>query len=222
MSGAAYPKLPEPPDFAEYLKMQALCEKNGARLIVINTQEHIVRKLGQANYYGSTQYAADFFREHQIPFYDFDYIRPERMPDLSNTMFDFCHMKDEGATIFSQTLATLLEEIKSGKDVGNWFMTRDEYLKTVDFIPNVWICDISEKKDDEAVYEADCNRGSQVVPEYRFVLVAEDGAETTVQDWSENPLYITQKGTLNGQILRVYARSQGTAENAQTVSYDFK
>ena len=61
---------------------------------------------------------------------------------------------------------------------------------------------------------ADCNRGTLVTPEYRFVRVEPDGSETILQDYSTETLYLCAPGELDGQTLRLYARPQGQ-EDAQ-------
>ena len=59
------------------------------------------------------------------------------------------------------------------------------------------------------VFMADSNRGPQVTPEYRFVLLEEDGSETLLQDYGTDTLYLCEPGALDGRTIRLYARPQG-------------
>lgn len=205
--------------FENYKKLADMCQEKGTRLIIIKVPEHDIQKLGKKEYYDSTEKMNAFCEDYGIEFYNFDYIKDCYMPNLSDYMYDFNHLKEDGSKIFTHTLADCLKEITAGRDISDRFLTRAEWMEDVDYITNTWIVDKSEKGNSNAVYEADCNRGSLVVPEYRFTLTA-DGIEQIVQDWSENNRYTTEKGALKDAVLRVYARPQGAAAD-NIVHYDF-
>ena len=87
-----------------------------------------------------------------------------------------------------------------------------QYLASIDRITNVWL------SVGEGVYIADCNRGTLVTPQYRFVSVAADGTETTLLDDGESDT-ISAALVPDGETLRVYAVPKGQ-ENAVSVWYD--
>jgi len=64
--------------------------------------------------------------------------------------------------------------------VDGWFYADSaEYLASVDRVTNAWLM----RRGDQFV--ADCNRGTQVTPLYRFCL-STDGVQTLLRDYSED------------------------------------
>ena len=68
------------------------------------------------------------------------------------------------------------------------------------------------------VYLANCNHGTQIVPEYRFFLKSGE-SETPLTGWNSDGILACPAGELDHCTLRVYARILGTEEPA--VWYDY-
>lgn len=154
-----------------------------------------------------------YCRENDIPCFNFQYAKAEYLQNLDGYYYDLYHMNGTGADLFSAFFARFFNAYTSGEDVSGWFYAdQAQYLASIDRITNVWL------SVGEGVYIADCNRGTLVTPQYRFVSVAADGTETTLLDDGESDT-IPAALVPDGENLRVYAVPKGQ-ENAVSVWYD--
>ena len=154
-----------------------------------------------------------YCRENDIPCFNFQYAKAEYLQNLDGYYYDLYHMNGMGADLFSAFFARFFNAYTSGEDVSGWFYAdQAQYLASIDRITNVWL------SVGEGVYIADCNRGTLVTPQYRFVSVAADGTETTLLDDGESDT-IPAALVPAGETLRVYAVPKGQ-ENAVSVWYD--
>ena len=121
-----------------------------------------------------------FCRENGIPCYNFQYIKADYMENLDAYYYDLYHLNGEGADKFSAFFARFFNAYVGGEDVDGWFYADSaEYLASVDRVTNAWLM----RRGDQFV--ADCNRGTQVTPLYRFCL-STDGVQTLLRDYSED------------------------------------
>ena len=153
--------------------------------------------------------------------------------------FDLYHMVGSGADIFSTCFSKFFNAYLAGEDTSGWFYKDNaEYLASISYITNCWISTYVPGEwnraweQDEAVvaaaaqgrdvYLANCNHGTSVTPEYRFVLLDEaTGAETELTGWQTDGIYSCEPGAMRGKCLRVYARPQGGEQN-RDVYFDFR
>lgn len=222
----------------QLLEFKALCESHGSKVMVVispNLTAHALAEPGFLEYNESTM---DFCREQGIPCYNFAYARPELMPCLDGYYFDLYHMVGEGADIFSRAFARVFNIHAGGGDASHLFYeNRWQYVDGIDFITNAWVsvyrdgdkwdkASSHKKKEivplaaEHDVFLADCNKGTYVVPEYKFVIKNEDGSETLLADYSETALYTCAPGALDGKTMRIYCRAQGEVE-ATAHWYDY-
>ena len=102
------------------------------------------------------------------------------MENLDAYYYDLYHLNGEGADKFSAFFARFFNAYVGGEDVDGWFYADSaEYLASVDHVTNAWLM----RRGDQFV--ADCNRGTQVTPLYRFCL-STDGVQTLLRDYSED------------------------------------
>ena len=121
-----------------------------------------------------------FCRENGIPCYNFQYVKADYMENLDAYYYDLYHLNGEGADKFSAFFARFFNAYVGGEDVDGWFYADSaEYLASVDRVTNAWLM----RRGDQFV--ADCNRGTQVTPLYRFCL-STDGVRTLLRDYSED------------------------------------
>lgn len=216
---------------------QQLCEENGAKLMVVIFPNHTAHALAEPGFMDYNDSLMDFCAEIGVPCFNFSWAKPELMPNLDGYFFDLYHMVGEGADLLSNAFCRVFNAYTAGEDVsGLFYENRWAYLDTVDFTTNVWLTHYEPGSEwnkaleqDEArvtalaqeqdVFMADCNHYVTYTPEYRFVLLEDDGGETLLQDYGEDTLYACAKGALDGRTLRVYARIQGHEENGE-VWYD--
>lgn len=191
------------------LDYKALCEENGAKLLLVIHPMHTGYLLYHQDFVPYNASLMRFCEENGIVCYNFAYAKPEFFPALDDYYFDYDHMNADGAQILSEAFARFFNLYAAGEDVSSLFYTNQyEYLDAIDFIPNCWVIPT-----DEGVYEADCLRTPTMTVEYRFVLRDEEGVETLLRDYSEEAVIEAQ--IPEGCNLRVYARLQGGEQDPE-------
>lgn len=224
---------------AQLLEFKALCEANESKLIIAISPNLTAHALAEPGFLEYNESLMEFCSEQGIPCYNFSFAMPDLMPCLDEYYFDLYHMVGEGADIFSRAFARVLNAHAAGEDVSHLFHeNRWQYVDAIDFITNTWVTVYrrgdkwdeasSHKKknivplaEEHDVFLADCNKGTYVVPEYKFVLINEDGSETLLADFSETALYACAPGALDGRTMRIYCRAKGE-ENAKEHWYDYQ
>lgn len=234
-TGYYYALLPES---AEQLRLyKRLCEENGANLMVVIYPNHTSHALAEPGFIDYNDSLMRVCAEMDVPCFNFSYARPELMPNLDGYFFDLYHMVGEGADILSSAFCRVFSGHASGEDVRPLFYDhRWQYLDSLDFTTNCWLtryepgsawnlalyhdeARVAELARDYDVFLADCNHREAYTPEYRFVLLEEDGSEMLLQDYGVDNLYVCQPGALSGRTMRLYARIAGHEENGE-VWYD--
>ena len=197
------------------LEYAALCEGAGAKLMIAIFPCLTAHALAEPDFLPYEESLMRFCDAQGIPCFNFTYARESFLPNLDEYFFDLHHMNADGADRFSLAFSELFNRFVAGEDVSSLFYaSRAEYLASIDFITNVWLA----PQDGTTGYIADCNRGSEVAPEYRFCLVAQDGGETPLRDYAPDAAIAAD--IPQGANLRVYARPQGDAA-AAPVYYDY-
>lgn len=188
------------------LEFKELCEEQGTQLLVMFAPDLTVYRLAVYGYVQKYESVARLCRENGIDFCDFTLARPEFLPVLDDYYYDIYHLNGEGAQRFSRKLSEYLNLYLAGEPVDHLFYaSQQEALEHIDFITNVWVNDTIE--DGTLTLAADCNRGPNVTPEYRFALAACDGSETLLQDYSEEGLLSLALGDMpEDSRIVVYAR----------------
>ncbi len=222
------------------LEYRDLVEQNGSKLMVFiypNMTAHNLAIPGFLDYNASLM---EFCAENGIECVNFSLAKPELYPRKTDSYyFDLYHMVGSGADIFSTCFSKFFNAYLAGEDTSGWFYKDNaEYLASISYITNCWISTYvpgewnKAWEQDEAVvaaaaqgrdvYLANCNHGTSVTPEYRFVLLDEaTGAETELTGWQTEGLYSCEPGAMQGKCLRVYARPQGGEQN-RDVYFDFR
>ena len=121
----------------------------------------------------------------------------------------------EGADILTESVANVYNAYLRGEDVSDLFYTTDEFLASIDYVTNTWL--VEKTQGDQTQLTAYANHGTNVVPEYCFVKVDVNGAETVLQDYSTENICLVQLE--EGEKVRLYARNTSNLEQAP-VSYE--
>ena len=151
-------------------RYKALCAEKGSRLIVVLSPNLTAHALAEPGFLPYGESLMRYCRENDIPCFNFQYAKAEYLQNLDGYYYDLYHMNGTGADLFSAFFARFFNAYTSGEDVSGWFYAdQAQYLASIDRITNVWL------SVGEGVYIADCNRGTLVTPQYRFVSVAADG-----------------------------------------------
>ena len=162
------------------LRYKALCEEKGSQLMILLFPNLTAHALAEPEYLPYCESLMAFCRENGIPCYNFQYVKADYMENLDAYYYDLYHLNGEGADKFSAFFARFFNAYVGGEDVDGWFYADSaEYLASVDRVTNAWLM----LRGDQFV--ADCNRGTQVTPLYRFCL-STDGVQTLLRDYSED------------------------------------
>ena len=189
------------------LEYKALCEENGAKLLILIHPMHAGFMLYHPDFIPYNASLMRFCEENDIECYNFSYAKPEFIENLDPYFFDYDHMNAEGSRILSEAFADFMNLYRNGEDVSHLFYANQyEYQDSIDYIPNCWVLPTQE-----GLYEADCLRTSIYTPEYRFTLVSESGEETLLRDYSTEAVIDTV--IPEDYDLRVYARLQGKEQD---------
>ena len=188
------------------LEFKALCEEQGTRLLVMFGPDLTVYRLAVYGYVQKLESVAQLCRQNGIDFCDFTLARPEFLPVLDDYYYDVYHLNGKGSQVFSQKLSEYLNLYLAGEPVDHLFYaTQQEALEHVDFITNVWVN--GETRDGKLTLTADCNRGPNVTPEYRFALKHADGSANLLRDYSKEPLLSLELSDIpEDSSIVVYAR----------------
>ena len=214
-----------------------LCEENGAKLMVVIYPNHTSHALAEPGFMDYNDSLMKFCAKLDIPCYNFSFAKPELMPNLDEYFFDLYHMVGEGADLLSQAFVRVFNGHIAGENVSELFYAnRWPYLESLNFTTNCWITAYEPDSEwnqaleqDEArvkalantkdVFLGDCNHAEQYKPEYKFVLLEQDGSETLLQDYGVDTLYACEPGALSSRVLRLYARIAGHEASGE-VWYD--
>ena len=234
-TGYYYELLPGSREQLEIYKQ--LCEENGAKLMVAVYPNHTSHGLAEPGFLEYLDSLMKFCAELGVPCYNFAYAKPKLMPNLDEYFFDLYHMVGEGADILSSTFSRVFNGHLAGEDMSDLFyINRWLYQDSLNFTTNCWITPYQPGSEwnpalyhDEArvaalaaeqdVFLGDCNHWINFTPEYKFVLLADDGSETLLQDYGVDTLYACAPGALRGKTLRLYARIAGHEATGE-VFYD--
>ena len=168
------------PTKALLLRYKALCEEKGSQLMILLFPNLTAHALAEPEYLPYCESLMAFCRENGIPRYNFQYVKADYMENLDAYYYDLYHLNGEGADKFSAFFARFFNAYVGGEDVDGWFYADSaEYLASVDRVTNAWLMRHGDQ------FVADCNRGTQVTPLYRFCL-STDGVQTLLRDYSED------------------------------------
>ena len=221
----------------QILELKQLCEENGAKFMIVVYPNHIAHSMAEPNFAPYNDDLRRFCEETGIPCYNFSFAKPELLPDMRGYFYDLYHMVGEGADILSNAFCDIFNAHRRGEDVSHLFYYNTwQLMQEADYITNAWVTQYDPAQawnkawnQDEAlirelaetydVFLADCNRGSNVQPEYRFAALSQDGSESLLQDYSAQTYFTCAPGALDGRTLRIYARVSGK-ENTEEHWYD--
>lgn len=236
-TGYYYELLPGSKEQIETYKQ--LCEENGAKLMVVVYPNHTSHGLAEPGFLEYNDSLMKFCAELGVPCYNLSFAKPELMPNLDEYFFDLYHMVGEGADLLSSTFCRVFNSHIAGEDMSHLFYAnRWQYLDSLNFTTNCWITPyepgsqwdpalyhdetrVAELAKDYDVFLGDCNHHFIYTPEYKFVLLEEDGSETLLQDYGADTLYTCQPGELDGKVMRLYARIAGHEASGE-VWYDLE
>lgn len=168
-----------------FRKIKALCEQNQCQMVVITTPIMRDTVLANGEFCTAMDAMEAFCREEDIPYLNFTYAQGRSMPDFTGHFYDgYNHLDAQGLEMFDEPFALTMKALFDGEDVSGRFMTKEEWLASIDWVTDAWMT--REEWENQHVYKAYANGGTTVSYAYRFCLVDADGNETVLQDYAEN------------------------------------
>lgn len=116
----------DPQKVQVFTEICKLCEENDIEFIVIHTPnpDFDIQAMGE-RYIEYKHLVEEILRENGASYYDFNLAKEELFPDDQANYCDFEHLDQEGAEIFSQSVAKLLLEMEK-QDVDRFFYTEEK------------------------------------------------------------------------------------------------
>ena len=187
-----------------------LCKKNDVELIVVNAPRPVFDVVSYGEDYAyKYNRLSQIFSERGVEYYDFNFVKPEIMEIKEHYFVDIEHLNEEGANQFSAAFAKFLQIRDTGVNMQQYFYSPEEYLKTIDYITNVYF-DAHIQEDGILIY-ANAYHGTGVEAEYEISLWdAENDTYKVLRPYGKEQEYLfvpEQPGTYE---ICVKAREVGT------------
>ena len=111
-----------------------LCNKNGCRLIIINTPRpaYDVISYGTDEYFDQMRTLNSFLTERGATYYDFNLAKPELFESHKDYYASSEHLNTKGTEVFSKSFGYFIKKILSGEPNENLekeFFSPDEYIE---------------------------------------------------------------------------------------------
>lgn len=204
----------------EYLrKISELCKKNNCELILLTTPFTKYEVLRVKNYFEFDDEVAKIAKKLGIVYYNYNLIKPQFFNPQDDYFIDYIHFNSKGKEAFSESLANFLKLRDEGKDMSEYFCKTEEYYASVNYVTNTWFT--YTKNDNSITLVGDSFHGSNVVPEYQFVLTdLESGENHIIRDYDTNPSFVFDSKSYKKYKVRVNARAAGCTSDELTRHYE--
>ena len=184
-----------------------LCNQRGIEFVAVVPPMTDFNLISMKDHYTSyTSQVKELVESHGGLYLDFNLAKPDVFESKESYFHDFEHMNYEGAAVFSDAFVEIVKEYENTGDVSAHFMSYDERIASIDHIA---IANLTDKVTENGIeLHASCATGTNVTPEYKFLVDDGSGYEV-VQEYSTSNtcLYVPPK---NGVYkVRVNVRKQG-------------
>ena len=176
------------------LRLQALCKKNSAQFLLSILPLPAPSILSSLKTMQVCDILEEFCANHSISFINASRAKPDWLPDLDQYFVDIYHLNAEGASIFSRSMSSLIQQMELGASPASFqFSSWNDYLDHSKRIFSVYA--VMENSHDFCAVTAGCICGTDIMPYYKFDQVLEDGTMETLQDWSTDNVYSFEAGS---------------------------
>lgn len=195
-------------------KICKFCNMNGVDLLAVEIPTIHRRCKFLANstaYYAEYVKIKEFFRQYNVDFFDFNFIKSEIYQDGQMFYKDSYHFNTDGAQNFSTSFAHFLKLRKEGQNMEKCFYTPDEYLASINYISAVSLR--VAQKDDGITIDSLAYCGSLVKPEYQFLIKQKNDKDyVVIKDYNSEPQCLFKPSETGIYTVRVNARKFGSNE----------
>ena len=147
-------------------------------------------------------------REHGGSYCDINLAKPELYDSQESYYFDHQHCNITGGEAFSKALASYANRKAAGEDVDALFYTYDEKLASITSISAARL--EHEITGEGILLKGSCFAGSNVKPEYQFLIRGADGSYDVIQDYSAKDTCLFVPAENGTSFLQVRVRQQGS------------
>ncbi|MBQ8279952.1 MAG: SGNH/GDSL hydrolase family protein [Roseburia sp.] len=113
----------------QFGKLLQLCKEQEVDVIVINSPHPTFDVVSCYETYAQSEaIVKELCQEYGADYYNFSLAKPELFDAKPEYFYDFEHLNDEGAKVFSRALCEFLEKRAAGQNVEEEFYTVEEYL----------------------------------------------------------------------------------------------
>ena len=210
----------------EYLwKTVELCKREGCRVIWITVPTSMEELYGIENLQDQIDYANRFTEETGFPYLNFNLLKGREALFPDTRYSDEIHLNEEGAVVFSELLADIINKMNAGEDVSDMFYDSfEELTQEADRI--VSSAAVSKDPGDGTLHiSGESMQNPDIIPEYRLLYtegtVSADSQQkeehrtdaadfTELCTWQESGEFVVDKESLPAEYtLRLEVRRKG-------------
>ena len=119
-----------------------------------------------------------FLKERGAEYYDFNFVKPEIFEGRPEYYFNFEHLNEEGADVFSTSFAEFEAARQQGENVETYFYDWKEYVASIDYISSAYF--ETEQTSLGRTFTGHVYAGANVEAEYRFELHNKDTGDIQI------------------------------------------
>lgn len=124
-----YPQELDSKLVAEFEELLALCSKEDVDVIVVNTPHPVYDVVScYETYEKNEELVTELCAKYEIDYYNFSLAKPEIFDVKTAYFYDFEHLNDDGAKVFSTDFCEFLERRAIGEDMSKYFYSVEEFL----------------------------------------------------------------------------------------------
>lgn len=187
-------------------KLADLCKKNGAELILMPTPVPYGSMALQEDYQEVSDFYQSLAETNDIQIFDFSLARPELFQTQDSFFYDHVHLNGPGSESFSKAASQLVKDYLAGEEIPEdalFYSSFQEMMASSPYIFNTWL------DTGDGCYYADSTQGTDVQPEYRFLIPDGEGWYC-IQDFGVGNSLSTDLIPEDAAQLRLEARPQGS------------
>lgn len=189
-------------------EMIAYCQERNCDVVVLSAPIPVLGIWSDSWYYSYSECLKELVEAEGAHYYDLNFSKKELWDPELDDFYDLSHLNEKGAKRFTESICKLLLKQDNEEDVSDLFYsTWDEYLESIDYVVATYM--LAEESDDEIIATAYCITGTDVMPQFKFVLydVEHDQEVNMLQDFGTTNEITVPKELLSEKslALRVYA-----------------
>lgn len=198
-------------DELSYLEQTiALCKQKGSEVILVSTPTPKASLLAMGNYGEAETFFADFAKEQQVPYFNFNLAKDDYYMREDSHYYDANHLNEAGAACFSQTLAALLADTQKAAQMqtAHFYESFTQMEADMQTVNGVYLQ--MQKTGEKIQITPKAYAGPTVVVEYEILYKVDDGAYKVLSEYGEVATAEVAMEKGKTYVVRVNARTKGS------------